>query len=356
MSIYDVNERIEMVSNCIRGMSYQEVADNFAAAYPDRPVPSKTTVLRLYKKFMTTGCVVSSHVKRKRNASVVTEDFKIGLCLAVEENPSVNLTQLAENSTGSRSSCYKALKQEKYKSYKVRNVQELLPHDYFERMEFCEYWMNRINNDPNVINRILFTDESSFGTNGTVNKQNTRIWARENPYVIHETHTQRREKVNVWAGILGNSIIGPYFIDGTLTAHKYLEILQVEIGPALEDLAINGEIIFQHDGAPAHSAAVVTEFLNNTFPGRWIGRFGPYKWPARSPDISPLDYFYWGNLSSKVFDNVRERPVNVEDLKIRIIEASQSITIRQLHNVRRHFYDCLGYCLAVNGGHFEQLI
>lgn len=224
MSIYTTEERIEMVSNYIRGMSAQEVVDNFAASYPNRPVPSRSTVQRFHEKFITTGCI-SSHLKRKRTETVVDEEFKMEVCLAVEENPTNGLTQFAEVTGKSRSSCYKAIRKEKYKSFKVRNVQELLPNDYFLRMQFCEQWMERINNDPTITNKILFSDESTFCTNGTVNKQNTRIWARENPYVIQETHTQTRQKLNLWAGILGDRIIGPFFIEGSLNTAKYLIIL-----------------------------------------------------------------------------------------------------------------------------------
>lgn len=353
MSVYSTEERIWMVTSSIRGMSAQEVVDNFAAVYSDRPIPSKTTVLRLHHQFNTTGCIENSHVKKNRASTVVDEEFRMNICLSIEENPTTNLTQLSDTHRTSRSSCYKALKKEKFKSFKVRNVQQLLLDDYFKRMQFCQYWMERINNDPTITNRILFTDESTFCTNGTVNKQNTRVWARQNPYIIQETHVQNRQKVNVWAGILGDRIIGPFFIEGSLTTQKYLELIQQSVIPALGRL---DRIFFQHDGAPPHSAAVVTELLNATFPGRWIGRFGPLKWPARSPDISPLDNFYWGYISSKVYDLVRGRPTDVEDLQERIIEASRTITPRNLLNVRRHFYDCLGFCLAQLGGHFEQFI
>jgi hypothetical protein len=38
---------------------------------------------------------------------------------------------------------------------------------------------------------------------------------------------------------------------------------------------INDEnVIFQQDGAPARYANIVTEFFDETFPQRWIGRDG----------------------------------------------------------------------------------
>lgn len=291
MSVYNIEERVEIVTAYIKGMSSREIVDNFAAAHPNRPIPSKTTVLKLYENFRTKGCVNFAHVKRVRNSSVLTEEMKTNLCLAIDDEGSTTLNQLADQFNLSKSSCFRTLKMEKYKSYKIKNVHKLLPRDYLTRMEFCELWMQKINNDPNVLNKILFSDESTFMLNGTVNKQNRRIWARENPYKIQETHTQWPEKVNVWVGILGNYILGPFFIDGNLDQNKYLDLLQMEVGPSLDDLGTNGQIIFQQDGAPAHSAAVVTTFLNETFPNSWIGRFGPFKWPARSPDLTPLDFF-----------------------------------------------------------------
>jgi len=38
----------------------------------------------------------------------------------------------------------------------------------------------------------------------------------------------------------------------------------------------------------------VTTFLDETFPGRWVGRGGPTAWPPRSPDLTPLDFFCMG--------------------------------------------------------------
>jgi hypothetical protein len=194
-------------------------------------------------------------------------------------------------------------------------------------MEFWEFWMEKINEVRNILNKILFSGESSFTLNGKINKQNRRVWARESPYRTQEKHTQYREKVNVWVGILGNNLVGPFFIDGNLNQHKYLDLLQMEVGPELDALRGNGEIIFQHDGAPAHSAANVREFLNETFPDSWIGQHGPFSWPARSPDLTPLDFFFMGVLGTQVYDLIRGQPETVDELRGRITDACYNATI-----------------------------
>jgi hypothetical protein len=70
---------------------------------------------------------------------------------------------------------------------------------------------------------------------------------------------------------------------------------------------------FQHDGAPPHFSRHVREILDNQYPQGWIGRGGPHHWPARSPDLNPLDFFLWGHLKSLIY----RRPINSEaDLRV----------------------------------------
>ncbi|KAJ8941050.1 hypothetical protein NQ318_015527 [Aromia moschata] len=56
--------------------------------------------------------------------------------------------------------------------------------------------------------------------------QGTVNWSRENPHWMRELHTQNSEKVNIWAGIIGENIIGPFFIDGNLNGETYIAPLQ----------------------------------------------------------------------------------------------------------------------------------
>lgn len=93
---------------------------------------------------------------------------------------------------------------------------------------------------------------------------------------MRETKSQYSQKLNVWAGIIGTHIIGPFFIDGTLTAEKYLTMLRDDIVPAIRNIFdLNFETVwFQQDGAPSHFELEVRNFLNDTFAERWIGRRG----------------------------------------------------------------------------------
>ncbi|GBN28044.1 hypothetical protein AVEN_71911-1 [Araneus ventricosus] len=76
----------------------------------------------------------------------------------------------------------------------------------------------------------------------------------------------------------------------SITANVFLDLLQLFIAPQLEEF--RPRIMFQQDGAPPHCGSLVRDFLDETFPDRWIGRDGPTLWPPCSPDITPLDFSF----------------------------------------------------------------
>ncbi len=51
------------------------------------------------------------------------------------------------------------------------------------------------------------------------------------------------------------------------------------------------DALFLKDGAPTHTIHEARDLLINIFGENWIGKHGPENWPARSPDITPPDFF-----------------------------------------------------------------
>jgi hypothetical protein len=187
---------------------------------------------------------------------------------------------------------------------------EFTEDDFDRRNEFCEIMMNKINQDDNFINHVLFSDESNVCLNGHVNRHNCRYWADRNPHWMEEVHTQRpQKKINAWCDIIGRNIIGPFFIDGNLTSAKYLQLLQQQVIPRLRQIFVNYEdrnilaetVRFQQDGAPPYFGLQVRQYLDVIFQEKYIGRRRAIEWPASSPDLTPLDFFLWGHLKNRVY-------------------------------------------------------
>src|SRR5207253_8482615 len=176
--------------------------------------------------------------------------------------------------------------------------------------EFAMGMLSQIDEEPEYLNRILFSDESTFHVSGKVNGHNVRIWGTENPHEVME-HERDSPKVNVWCGLMHDHVVGPFvFAKPTINMNTYVDMLTEFVIPQVQDMQPN--IIFQQDGAPPHWGLIVRATLDAHFPDRWIGRDGPIAWPPRSPDITPLDFFLWGYVKDIVF---RTKVTGLQDLK-----------------------------------------
>ena len=113
----------------------------------------------------------------------------------------------------------------------------------------------------------------------------------------HEIREWQRDtpKVNVWLGITKLTVYGPFmFGEPTINGISYLDMLQQFLEPQLVANGILDTVVYQQDGAPAHFALNVRDYLSGTFPERWIGRGSQRLWAARSPDLTSLDFFCLG--------------------------------------------------------------
>jgi hypothetical protein len=64
-----------------------------------------------------------------------------------------------------------------------------------------------------------------------------------------ETHFQRSFSINVWYGIINDTLIGPVILDDHMTGHNYRDYLQNGLPEQLEDVPVATWIAmyFQHD-------------------------------------------------------------------------------------------------------------
>ena len=154
---------------------------------------------------------------------------------------------------------------------------------------------------------IIFSDESHVYLHSSPNKQNSRQWLAQKPDTRSSVplHSQ---KVTVWCGFNSRKVFGPYFYEDsesgkavTVTKERYTEMLAQIFPEDSED--VDSEAIFQQDGAPAHTSRMAMEFLSNRFPNRLISKNSDFMmWPPRSPDLNPLDFFFWGFMKQKVHE------------------------------------------------------
>lgn len=356
MDYYSCEEKVMFIEWYFAGNSYNSIRDLFAGLYPDRQIPGPSTIRRIVERFKATGNV-NKPCKCKKALPIRQGDSEFLVLTQIVEDKCVTLREIGNAVGISHATAHNIIKTQPqpFRSFKFKPQHELFEEDKLPRMVFCERMTEMCNNERDLLRRVLFSDECTFSTYGVHNRQNYRYWSAENLHLTKTVRSQYSKKVNVWVGILGHRIIGPYFIEGSLNGRKYLDLLQNHVIPHIEQLNLNVETIFQQDGCPAHNSQIVRDLLDATFPHRWIGRNGPIHWPARSPDMAPNDFFLWGYLKDRLYNNANVY-ADVQDLKRAIREQCATITPHMLSNVRREFYHRLGYCLAARGGLFEHLI
>lgn len=323
--------------------------------FPDRPIPSRMTFSRVEEK-LRTGSFPSTIKHRHHTRSVRTEDLEINVLAYIIIHPHVSIRTLAEEVGVSKSNVQRILKENKYHPFKIQLVQGLKPTDFERRLEFIACIQVILHESPNIFSQILWSDESRFHNNGVVNRHNSHYWSQENPHWVRESNFQTTWGINVWCGLFNGSIIGPYFFNENLNGLRYLHFLENDLIQLMEDIPIAERqgIWWQQDGAPPHNSQVVTEYLDRTYPNRWIGNKGPIRWPARSPDLSPLDFFLWGYLKDIVFTTP---PLNVDDLKMKIRLACSDITPDIIRaTCTREVIRRFEACIISNGHHFEQFL
>ncbi|GBP11582.1 Solute carrier organic anion transporter family member 1A1 [Eumeta japonica] len=94
--------------------------------------------------------------------------------------------------------------------------------------------------------------------------------------------------------------------------------------PELQNFpGFNTQTWFQQDGTAAHTSNTTMPVVRQLFPNRVISRRGDTPWPLRSPDLSPMDFFLWGYLKTKVYET---NPWSIDELTENIRPEMSSIT------------------------------
>ena len=315
------------------------------------PLPANNTIADIYQRFLDTGSVedrIRTGRPKKTNESTINQLHEI-----IDENPEATVTQISAQLNVSRGTTHSLLHSElQMKSYGIQIHQKIYEEDYDRRVQTAEELLPLLE-DP-VLGKLIFaSDEATFHISGRVHKQNCQIWGLEKPNIVHQ-YEDHSPKINVWCAMSSECIIGPFFFEeSTINGQNYLEMLKKFFYPIIARKRIVSRMYFQQDGAPAHFSSDVRAWLDEKFTGRWIGRRGSIEWAARSPDLTPLDFFLWGYVKQKVY----QQPIkDVDDLKQKIMNAIELISQETCNNVFSEFKKRLLLVQEQNGAHIEQLL
>jgi transposase len=300
--------------------------------------PSRNTIDDIIAKFEANGTIENRKYKRKPTVVTPENIEKVKSVMTETQNTSTRRASAIVNI--SKTSVLRAIKKIGLFPYKIRILQQLKDFDYGLRLQYCYKLLNNFD----IALKTFFSDESWVHLSGYINRQNTRDWRMkgEGPTKFLECPLHS-EKIGVWCAMSSDRIIGPIFFENAINSEKYIDILQ----QFYNLLTPEEKNYFQQDNAPAHTSRATKPHLQNFFESK------VWKYPPRSPDLTPLDFYLWGHLKELVY---RKNPQTIPELKQSIITAIQEIPQETIKRVFNNMKKRAEACISANGGHFEHIL
>ena len=139
--------------------------------------PSRSTVYALIRKFQMTGNVADLD----RSGRPTLQDIRSPVVeeLVDESHGRISTSKISRISNISQSSVHRILtNQLKLHPYRIQVVHSLSDRDKENRVTFANEMLNRISEDPTLVQNILWTDEAHFCLSAEVNFSELKVISR----------------------------------------------------------------------------------------------------------------------------------------------------------------------------------
>ncbi len=144
---------------------------------------------------------------------------------------------------------------------------------------------------------------------------------KDNPS-CYQRSVQKPASLMVWGCMSACGMGSLHIWKGTINAERYIQFLEQHMLPSRRRLFQGRPCIFQHDNARPHTASITTSWLRRR-------RIRVLKWPACSPDLSPIENI-WRIIKRKMR---QRRPKTVEQLEACIRQEWDNIPIPKLEQL-----------------------
>ena len=237
-----------------------------------------------------------------------------------------------------------------YRSHKVHKLSDAHKE---QRMVFCQ-WL--VKQPEDFVQRVVWSDEKWFFKKTPTNQHNERTWSLVHPHDYEEQQEQGGEKVMAWVGIVDGRVLPVYWfkddkghsvsVNGTL----YGDMVTNHVFPLIEEGAAEKMWWWQQDGATPHCTTNNINMLNEMFEGRVISRRADVSWPSCSPDLNPLDFWFWGYCTQKLR---KLSLTSMQQICNAVDEICSNTSAEMVNKSIASVLKRAKMCLDVSGGHFQ---
>ena len=340
---------MKLMSEAIKELTESGIAPKEVA---ERLGVHRVTVYRAIKKFRLTGSA-GRRPGQGRRRSVRTPTLIKAVKGRIKRNPIRSMRQMAKDLKVSERTIRRTIREDLGAKSRARTTKHLISADAkVKRLERCRLLRNRLKKGKQVI---LFSDEKLFNVDAMANSRNNRYISSEDPKDVpenirHSFRTKHPASVMVFGMVSSDGKkMSPVFIDSgvRIDTKEYIRILEANVKPwVASNYGPKTKIVFQQDGAPAHTSKKTQEWLKKAFPNFWSKGL----WPPNSPDLNPMDYSIWGLMETKACS--KPHP-NISSLRISIAKAWANMSADYIRATCNQFRARIEAVIKNKGGHFE---
>ena len=195
------------------------VQARFRKQFQRRDYPRKAQIYGWVRKFRTHGTLLNLNAKGKRDthsgrpkSSRTPENVRV-VRGSVLHSPGRSVRRRSQELGIPRESVRRILINDlQLYPYRIQIKHKLTAADMRNREVMCDWFCDKIDEDPNFLNNLWFSDEAHFLLSGHVNSKNNVFWGTTPPQdcLRRPLHSI---KCSVWVAISTHGIIGPFWFE-----------------------------------------------------------------------------------------------------------------------------------------------
>ena len=364
--MYTLEQKLEIVRLWYSTKSYAQVQWKFNYAHGIKSTAhslalNRNKIRKIVEHLEKEKTLANVNKERSGRKSAITPEKREQVRESVSNSPKKSHRKRAQELNMSSSAVYRVMRKDmKLFPYKISTHHVLQDHDKVKRVEMCEWFNTRLERSPGWLSQIWFSDEAHFHLNGAVNNHNNVFWGAERPDEISEKRLKGPKVTAFVAFNARHGPLGPYWFEDeegrtqTINSERYIGVID-EFHADLENKLTPGQLQrswFMQDGARPHTSHASVAHLKEKFGTRLISLNTDHEWSPHSPDLNPLDFWFWGDAKNVVYAN---KPVTLAQLKENVEAFTAAVTAGTCDNVGKNFCLRLKAVLNKNGGHIEHI-
>ena len=212
---WSIEEKTFCVTLYLETKSLKTVQVRYHRRFNFNNFPHKFQITHWVKKFKDTGTLVKSTKKGQKSTSgrkftARSPENVDAVRDSVRQSPKTLQRRCSQELGLPRSSFHRILKNDlQLYPYRIQIKQTLRQNGMAKRVEMCQWFESKIEENPEFLQNVWFSDEAHFSLSGHVNSKNSVFWGSQAPDKVLQ-RPLHSVKCTTWVPISKHGIIGPF--------------------------------------------------------------------------------------------------------------------------------------------------